>query len=162
MGWTGAAARTLAIVGIVGACSHDNRAPVSPIGAPPSSPGALGPDRDSDDVADPADRCPWILDGCTDTSQDTDGCPDVSLEIADCRLSATDDSWLGEVVREIGAKPDMGAVRVVSGVVACANAVREALVKRGIAASKIETRTAPRRAADVSFEAAVWKGKECP
>jgi hypothetical protein len=159
MGWVRGAGATFAVVLVVGACGHEARAPAS---APAPSP-APSADRDlGDDIPDPKDRCPWILDGCTDTSGDEDGCPDVSLQIPDCRLAASDDSWLGEVEGEVAGKSDLTVVRIVSGVQACADAVRAALVKRGIPASRLETKTVPGRARDVSFEAAVWKGQRCP
>jgi hypothetical protein len=157
MGCLRAATVSIAVILFAGACGHEARAPVAP-----PRPAASAVEDLGDDIADPNDKCPWILEGCTPSTDDQDGCPDTSLEIADCRLSASDDSWLGDVAREITAKSDLTTVRVVSGIAACADAVREGLVKRGVPASRLETRTATGRAGDVSFEAAAWKGKRCP
>ena len=132
----------------------------SPAAAPPRSEPA--PDDSGGDIADPNDRCPWILEGCAETDEDGDGCPDVSLEIKDCKLGPSDDHWLQEVTAELQKKRGLGRIRVVSGMPACAEAVRVALVGRGIEASRLETKTAENRAADVSFQVAAWKGRKCP
>jgi hypothetical protein len=148
-----AAAFVIAVVGV--SCRHATKPPAEPTPA------------DCGDRADLTDACP-LVDGCRGASQnqadeDEDGCPGAGgvPYATGCR---GDEKRFAAIAAEIGRRPKLTKLRIVSRVRGCPDLVREGLERAGVPHTRLEVVEEagdPRCDEWARFEIAAWEGRSC-
>ncbi|HEX8796648.1 MAG TPA: hypothetical protein VF765_37110 [Polyangiaceae bacterium] len=116
-------------------------------------------DPSDGDSADPCDVC--VLQRSDDLTGDDDGCPEPDLRMTDaCSLSSAQEALLARTASELSPNAHLTSVRVVSGVVACASAVRTALERHGLPSVRLEVASRGSEPS-VNLEVGAWDGKRC-
>jgi hypothetical protein len=116
-------------------------------------------------LPDPKDRCTAFSEGCPELDADTDGCPVVHVELTSaCQPREPTLRALAGVARDIHDKTRLTTLRIVAHLKGCGEFVRQALVREGVDARKLELVVVPQNASspsDVGFEVAAWDGASC-
>jgi hypothetical protein len=114
---------------------------------------------DDGDRADPCDMC--VLQGDDGSGLGTDGCPAPDFRMTSaCVLTSDEQGRVTRAAAELVVNAHLTSIRIVSGRVECAAAVRSALERAGVPTSRLEIATND-AGAGVSLEVGAWDRRRC-
>ncbi len=116
---------------------------------------------DDVDRADPCDMCVVQDEEDAEVPESADGCAGSAFRVTDqCALAPGEQARAARIAAGLLGNPHVTTVRLVSSKAACAEAARDALVRAGLAAARLELATTGKEPW-VLLEVGSWDGRRC-
>ena len=144
---------------IVG-CAETVSSSVAPRATPTAAtPTATAHAAEEGCIPDPCDMC--VMQPDDDASEPLDdGCPGFRMTGA-CALGSGEQPRATRLAADLAGDPHITSVRIVSAKPDCVGAVRDALVRAGMPARRLETAIRGTSGAAVFLEVGAWDGRRC-
>jgi hypothetical protein len=143
---------------IVG-CGETVSSSVAPPATPRAATTATAHAAEEGCIPDPCDMCVMQPDDDANEPLD-DGCPGFRMTEA-CALGSGEQARATRLAADVAGDPHITSVRIVSAKPECVGAVRDALVRAGMPAGRLETAVRGTSGASVFLEVGAWDGRRC-